>query len=357
MTRRWAVVVVTLAGAAVVSACSPPDLNVLPAPAAISGSTYHLGADFRDALNLPLGAKVKQSGAVIGEVTTIRTKDFVARVDMDISSSVKLPVGTTAQVRFTTPLGEDYIAIYPPARPSGKYLQADDVLSPTSTSAAPTIEDAFAALSLLLNGGGIDQIATIVHELDRTISGRTGTIRTVLDRMHQLVGGLNSHRGDIDRALSGLHQLAVTLGAGDDVINEALDRFPAALRIVAGQTGKVNDLLTHVSRLAVVTKSVLDRSTNTLLADMDLLKPAVQSLVQVRGTIVPAMQALTTFGRNIEQAAPGDYVNANGAFNLIFNHTALVPHASGNTSASGQDAVRRLLTAGMPATAPGGRRR
>lgn len=330
-------------------ACSAPDLNVLPAPPPVSGPTYHLGAEFKDALNLPLGAKVKQSGAVIGQVTDISTKNFVAHVDMDISRSVRLPVGTTAQVRFTTPLGEDYVAIYPPQRASGKYLQADDVLTPASTSSAPTIEDAFAALSLLLNGGGIDQIATIVHELDATISGRTGTIRTVLNRMHQLVGALNSHRGDIDRALTGLHKLAVTLGAGDAVINQALQQFPAALRIVAGQTGKLNELLTHVSQLGGVTQNVLNRSTNTLLADLDDLRPALHSLVQVRSSIVPTMAVLTQFGRNIEQATPGDYVDANGTLNLIFNDTALLPHAS-NNAASGQAAVRHLLGGG---TQPG----
>ncbi|MDQ2797812.1 MAG: hypothetical protein M3Y06_11755, partial [Actinomycetota bacterium] len=108
-----------------------------------------------------------------------------------------------------------------------------------------------------------------------------------------------------------------------------------------------------VSRLAVVTQSVLNRSTNNILANLDDLKPVLRSLVQVRGTIVPTMQALTTFGRNIEQAAPGDYVNANGSLSLIFNHTALVPHASGN-SASGQAAVRHLLVGGIGADSPSG---
>lgn len=341
---------VLMAALLAVASCSAPDLSVLPGPKAVDGDTYPLSAEFDDALNLPLGAKVRLQGAIVGEVTAVRTRNFRAYVDLRIRTDTKLPLGTTIQIRFTTPLGEDYLALLPPARPGTATIAAGTKLTRASTSAAPTIEDAFAALSLLLNGGGVDQIGIIVRELDTTLRGRTGTIRTVVEQLRRFVAALNSRRGDIDRALDGLNNLAVTLRRGDGVIKAALDQFPPALRVLAGQTRKLTQLLQSVGNLGNVTADVLNRSTATLLADIDALRPTLTSLVRVRTTLVPTMQVLTRLGANLDAATPGDYINADGLLTLIFSDDALLPPDSAYrgprtaSGASGSAAVTQLLT-------------
>jgi phospholipid/cholesterol/gamma-HCH transport system substrate-binding protein len=270
---------------------------------------------------------------------------------MQISSAAKLMAGTTAQVRFTTPLGEDYIAMYPPAKPTTTFLGAGATLPLADTGAAPSVEDAFAALSLLLNGGGISQIATIIRELDKTITGRTGTIRSVIIQAHKLVSALNAHKADIDSALVGVHNLALTLGAGDDVIDKALDEFPTAIKVVAGQTTQLNSLLTHVGRLSTVTTNVLNQTTDKLLGVIQNLKPALDSLAGVRGQLVPTMNKLVAFGSAIDKAAPGDYLTANGTLDLVFSDTGILPpssaYSSSSGAASGQAATTTLLTGGL----------
>jgi phospholipid/cholesterol/gamma-HCH transport system substrate-binding protein len=322
--------------------CSLPSLSSLPAPKPINGPTYELSADFDDVLNLPIGAKVKQQGVVIGEVYAITTSNFVAHVRMHIAQAVKLPEGSTAQVRFTTPLGENYIAVQAPAEPDGNYLAAGTRLPRSATSSAPTIEDAFAALSLLINGGGLDKVGTIVAELNRSIRGREPTIRYVIEQMDTLVGNLNAHKSDIDAALTGLNALSSRLAAGDDLITQALAQFPPALKVLADQTTKLNDLLTHVARLGNVAADVLDRGTSVLLADLDLLRPALDSLSAARGTLVPTMQTLTKFGNLVVASSPGNYLNAAATLTLVFSDTALLPGTVA-PSTSAQDAISRLI--------------
>ena len=46
------------------------------------------------------------------------------------------------------------------------------------TGATPEVEEVLGALSLLLNGGGLEQIKTIIHELDQALSGHTGESAT-----------------------------------------------------------------------------------------------------------------------------------------------------------------------------------
>lgn len=341
--RRCALLAL-VATVAVLCACSPPSLTSLPAPHAVSGPTYDLHADFHDVLNLPIGAKVKDKGVVIGEVTAISTSDYLAHVTMHIARSTRLPVGTTAEVRFTTPLGEDYIAVTVPAAATAAALPPGGRLPVTATSSAPTIEDAFAALSVLINGGGLDQVGTIISALNSAVSGRTGTIRYVLTEMDALVRNLNAHRSDIDRALTGLNQLAAELSRNNDVIGHALDDFAPALTVLAGETAKLVALEGKISQLGTVTGDVLDRGTGALLHDLDLLRPALDSLSAARGTLVPTMQALTEFGNQVVASAPGDYLTSAATLTLVFNDTPLLPPAS--APAAGGAAVTQQLLGG-----------
>ena len=331
-----------LAGVLALSACSPPSLTSLPAPHAVSGPTYDLHADFHDVLNLPIGAKVKNEGVVIGEVTSISTSNFLAHVTMSIARATRLPVGTTAQVRFTTPLGEDYIAVTLPSTKGVATLAAGARIPATATSSAPTIEDAFAALSVLINGGGLDKVGTIIREINAAVTGRSGTIRYVLTQMDALVRNLNAHRDDIDRALSGLNQLSTELAGSNGVIAQALNDFAPALSVLAGETSRLDALEQKIAGLGSVAGSVLDRGTGALLADLDLLRPALDSLSAARGTLVPTMQALTKFGTQTVASAPGDYLTSAATLTLVFNDTPLLPHATA-PAASGAAAVTRLL--------------
>ena len=51
-------------------------------PAQVSGPTYELSAEFRNALNLPQGAPVKLHGNRVGTVQEITAHDYVAQVTL-----------------------------------------------------------------------------------------------------------------------------------------------------------------------------------------------------------------------------------------------------------------------------------
>jgi phospholipid/cholesterol/gamma-HCH transport system substrate-binding protein len=332
-----------------VGGCSVPSLRSLPAPQAVSGPTYRLTADFEDALNLPIGAKVKVNGAVIGQVTQIRTSDFRAHITLRIAKDQRLPVGTKAQIRFTTPLGELYVAMYPPAKGS-RFLEDGAHLSAAETTAAPTIEDAFAALSTLINGGGLDQIGILVTELNKSLHGNERPVRDLLHRLDALVTDFNVHRSDFDKALAGLNALATELAAGDNVIDQALTTFTPALRLLNSETGQLNALLDHVSALGRVTERALHRGTSALLDDLDHARPVLASLAGVRNRLAPTMRGLVAFGKVLTGNAPGDYLNAVATVTLDFTGSAVLPSTTGSTNAAtdSQDAIKVLLGGGSP---------
>ncbi|MDT4939372.1 MAG: phospholipid/cholesterol/gamma-HCH transport system substrate-binding protein [Pseudonocardiales bacterium] len=339
-----AVVLLTAAMLGLSSCGGLPSLDMLPAPAPVSGKTYRIDAVFADALNLGVGAKVKQDGVVIGDVTDISTHDYTARVRMRISQRIRLPVGTTAQVRFTSPLGEDYIALSAPAKPSTAVLADRAVLAETNTSAAPTIEDTFAALSLLLNGGGLNQLGTIVGELNRALGGHTGAARDTIAQLDTVARSLDAHKADLDHILTSLAQLSTELAGQRSVIGQTLDAFPPAVQVVADQMSRLDDLVRRVGELGTRTQSVIARGQQALLTDLDELRPSLDALVGAQGSFPSTMQSLIRFGTLIDRATPGDYLNTTATINVLFGtEPAPLPSAP----ATGPGAIAALLSGGI----------
>jgi len=341
---------------ACLTACTP-QLENLPAPGGVSGPVYHVKAQFGDVQNLTLGAKVKLQGVVIGEVTAITTKDYVATVSMRIAKKFPLATVSAFQIRFTTPLGEDYISVTSPNK-AGQHNLADGAIVPVSqTAVAPGIEDTFAALSTLLNGGGLSNIKTIVAALEGALKGHTTQARDSLIQLDTVLNNLVAHQADFDRVLDGLHALTATINKSTSVVTDALNTFPQTLQLLATDTSKVSQLLPKVAKLGVAVHTLISKSQSAILADFDQLRPTLDSLKNSADQLVPTMNSLITFGALFDRAAPGDYLNVDATIEFLLDAPAQRPSLPKATSSAqsnsyvhatnNSDSVTALLTGGL----------
>lgn len=106
--RRIGVPLVVIASVGLLSSCAL-SLQSLPKISSVGNGTYTLHAVFANVLNLPDDAQVRNGAEVIGQVSDISTENFEADLTLDIKKGVQIPVGTTAQVRFDNPLGDEYV--------------------------------------------------------------------------------------------------------------------------------------------------------------------------------------------------------------------------------------------------------
>jgi phospholipid/cholesterol/gamma-HCH transport system substrate-binding protein len=323
-------------------------LEQLPAPAGTSGPTYRISARFGDVQNLTLGAKVKLGGAVVGEVVSINTADYAASVGMNIERKFRVGKDATFQIRFTTPLGEDFVSISSRGTPGHGVLADGSVVPIANTSDAPGIEDTFAALSTLLNGGGLSKLQIIAHELDTAFRGRTSDARDALVNLDKLIANLDAHKIDIDRTLYGLAQLATTLNRSTGVVREALDLFPDTLQTLAGDTAHIRDLLDRVAQLGGRVDGLLHRSQDALLTDFDNLRPTLDALHARQRELLPTFRALIRLGRSVRRAAPGDYLNISATIQFLLDAPPARPRPGGvvRPGAEPHSAVHRLLAGG-----------
>jgi phospholipid/cholesterol/gamma-HCH transport system substrate-binding protein len=338
-----------VATAAVVLSGCGYSLEDLPAPAGTSGPTYAISADFADVQNLTLGAKVKLGGVVVGEVTDITTSHFVAHVDMMVEKAFPLGQRARFEIRFTTPLGEDFVSVT--GADQGAPLADGASVPLRQTDAAPNIEDTFAAVSTLLNGGGLSNLKTIATELDAAFKGRTGDARDALIQLQTIVANLDQHKDDLDRILDTFGRLADTLNQSTPVIENALELFPPTLRTLADDTAGIRQLLERVQGLGGTVRDLLSRGEQAMLTDFDNLRPTLDSLRSRENELIPTFRSLITLGNKLRGAAPGDYFVATGIGTFLEAAPGAKPPPHGTvhpgSEAPRDAAVVQLLSGGL----------
>jgi phospholipid/cholesterol/gamma-HCH transport system substrate-binding protein len=306
--------VVLVAVAALVAGCSTSAQD-LPLPGSrIGGSAYQIDAVFDDALNLAEGAPVKLDGVTVGRVLTVTAADFTARVRLDIRETTRLHEGATARLRSTTPLGELFVQIDDAAR--GPVLRDGARLGAGDTSAAPTIEDTMTTASLVINGGGLAQLQTIVREANLALGGRETTARDLVGRLARTAKAVDASMDDIDAALEALADVSAVLDRRRSTINAALRDFPPAARALRKNTDELVELLEGIDDLGNVTEDVIEASRDDLLGTLQKMGPVFEELNALDQELGPGIDTLVEFGGLIDRGVPTDYLNVYLRFQL-----------------------------------------
>jgi phospholipid/cholesterol/gamma-HCH transport system substrate-binding protein len=315
-----------------------------------SGPSYPIYARFTNVLNLPANAQVRDGSAVVGTVTSITTHDFLADLTLAIRTDVHLPVGTTAQVRFDSPLGDEYVLLIPPASPPRPSLAPGATLGTNATTTAPSIENTLAALGAVLNGGGITQLQTIVVELNKTFGGNQGQIRDLLGQLTVALRSLSAHTGDIDGAISAVGTLAAELNARRGTITSGIDAIAPAVGVLAKENGDLRGLLRQLTRLSRTTNAIVATSGRDTITDAHDLVPVINQLVGVEKRVGPDLADIARFEALTPKIAPGDYLQVSLTLHTDFNSGPVDAEdtAATNRPATGSTAIAELLEAGLP---------
>jgi phospholipid/cholesterol/gamma-HCH transport system substrate-binding protein len=332
-------------------------LQTLPKPGGISGG-YSLKAVFSNVLNLPLQAQVLIGADQVGQVSSISTKDFKADLTLTIKKAIKIPVGTTAQILFVDPLGDEFIQLtVPSGAPHGPYLHNGDTLTEADTSSAPSIADTLAALGLLLNGGGLSQLQTVITTLNQALDGHQQQIRQIINGITYTVTALNDNKGAVDNALAGLAALSSQLAKGDSVIGNGIDTIGPAVAVLSSENTDFSHLLSATDRLARVATSVVGASASNIVNTVDQLYAVVNQMVGAESQLGPTLTDLTKFEVLTKRIAPGDYLQLSLTGTVVFKNNPAVPlgtngKASRDVGATAtnpdQQGINGLLGAGLP---------
>lgn len=286
----------------------------LPGGADLGDHPYQVTAEFEDVLQLVPNSAVRVNHVAVGRVTTIDLPEdsWTARVTMLVNGDVRLPANAIAEVQKSSLLGENYVALAPPADGPATGTLADGATIPLSrTNRGTQVEEVLGALSLLLNGGGIEQVNTITTELNAALAGNEPEIRALLGEIDVLMSSLDDNRRDISRALDELNELSDTLADRDEQIRTVLDNLTPGLRELENQRGALVTMLRELDRLSDVAVDTMNRSTENMVADLEALLPILRRLAEAGRALPEALEVLFTypFTDEVLNAIRGDYLN------------------------------------------------
>ncbi len=296
-----------LAAVLTVSACGTSAAD-LPLPGSkLSGPSYEITAQMDDALNLAVGAPVKLNGVTVGRVNDVTAHDFIARISMDVRTSAQLHDGANIRLRSTTPLGELFVDVTD--KSDGALLADGDAIGADDATAAPTVEDTLASASMLINGGGLGQLQTIVREANEALDGRVGTARELLDTLNRTMDNFNGSSAEIDATLDALADLSEVLHRRDATIDKALVEVEPAARVLSDSTDDLVKLLRSVDQLSTTTTRVVRETRADFLSTLQELGPILDQMVSLKGEFGAGLDSLVTFARAIDEGVPGNYLN------------------------------------------------
>ena len=166
----------------------------LPGGADVGSHPYSVTIYFADVLDLVPQSAVKVNDVAVGRVESValssphdnsgdtHTNGWTAKVTITVNGDVQLPDNARAMIKQTSLLGEKYVDLEQPLdKAAPTELKSGDTIPITRTGSAPEVEEVLGALSLLLNGGGLQQIKVITTELNKALDGNEGAVRDLVD--------------------------------------------------------------------------------------------------------------------------------------------------------------------------------
>jgi phospholipid/cholesterol/gamma-HCH transport system substrate-binding protein len=308
-----------------ISGCSWRGLNSLPLPGTQGNGpgSYQIHAQMPDVNNIQPNSRVRVADVTVGHVTKIERQGWHALVTMRLDGSVKLPANVTAEIGTTSLLGSLHIELAPPKdeRPQGQLR--DGALIPLSRAGAyPSTEQTLAALSLVLNGGGLGHIQEITEAFSTAFRGREHDLRSLIGQLDTFSANLNNQSADIIAATDSLNRLVAKFAAQQPVLDRALASIPDALKVLNDQRDHLVEAAAELSKFSALTTDTVNKTKDNLVKELSQVAPVLESLANAGPSLTRSLSLLSTFPfptEEIEKWMRGDYGNMTAIVDLTLS--------------------------------------
>lgn len=323
--RRLALSVLTVMVVAGIPGCGWRGLNSLPLPGTQGEGpgSFVVQAQMPDVNNIQPNSRVRVADVTIGHVTKIERQGWHALVTMQLDRGVTLPANATAKIGTTSLLGSYHIELSPPKNeaPQGK-LREGSVIPLARGGAYPSTEQTLAALSLVLNGGGLGQIQDITEALSTAFRGREHDVRSLISQLDTFSANLNDQSGDIIAATESLNHVVGKFAAQQPVLDRALATVPDALAVLNEERGKLVEAADQLSKFGALTVDSVNKTKADLVKELQQVGPVLESLANAGPSLTRSLSLLATFpfpNETFQNFQRGDYANLTAIVDLTLS--------------------------------------
>lgn len=320
--RRLVCLVIIVSAA---SGCGWRGLNSLPLPGTEGNGpgSFVIQAQLPDVNNIQANSRVRVADVTVGHVTKIERQGWHALVTMRLNGDVNLPANATAKIGTTSLLGSYHIEL---DRPKGEAAQGrlrdGSVITLARAGAYPSTEQTLAALSLVLNGGGLGQLQDITEALSTAFRGREHDLRGLIGELDRFAASLNNQSGDIIAANDSLNRLVGRFATQQPVLDRALATIPDALTVLDGERDKLVEAADKLSKFTALTVDSVTRTKANLVNELSEIGPVLESLANAGPSLTRSLSLLGTFpfpNETFENFQRGDYANLTAIVDLTLS--------------------------------------
>jgi len=320
--RLTGLVAIGSAAMLTVTGCAFSGLNSLPLPGAVGrgpgANIYHV--QIANVGTLESNSPVMIDDVVVGSVGKMTVQGWHADVEVSVKPGTVVPANAVASVGQTSLLGSMHLELNPPPgqQPAGQ-LQPGATIPLSSSSTYPSTEQTLSSLAAVVNGGGLGQIADIIHNFNAALSGRQGAVRDLITRLDTFVGTLDQQRDNIVATITQLNRLSATLAGQRDVITQALRKVPPALDVLIAEKPRIITALDKLRVFSDTATGLVNDTQADLVKNLQNLEPTIRALADVGPGLDDALGYATVFpfGQGLlDRGVRGDYMNLFAVFDL-----------------------------------------
>ncbi|CAN5492368.1 MCE family protein [soil metagenome] len=326
LTRRSAALLFTMAVLIVaLSGCGWRGLNSLPLPGTQGGgpNSFVVQAQMPDVSNIQENSRVRVNDVNVGTVTKIERQGWHALLTMRIDGAVNLPANVTATIGQTSLFGSLHVELAAPKdiAPQGR-LVAGSLIPLANAGAYPSTEQTLAAVSLLLNGGGVGRVQDIVETFSTAFRGREQDLRSLIDQLDKFFTNINEQTADIIDATDSLNRLVGKFADDKPVLDRALTTIPDALVVLSDERGHLADAVTKLGQFSALAADSLHQTKDSLVKELKAVAPVIKSLADSGPALTRSLGMLATYpfpADTLENWFRGDYGNLTAIVDLTLS--------------------------------------
>jgi phospholipid/cholesterol/gamma-HCH transport system substrate-binding protein len=324
LRRRWlaALAILLVAGT---TGCQWRGLNSLPLPGTAGGGpgSFTIQAQLPNVTNLQPNSRVRVGDVTVGNVTKVEMQGWHALLTMTLDSDADLPANATVKLGQTSLFGSLHIELAPPVDepPNGK-LHDGSLIPLSAARTYPSTEQTLAAISMVLNGGGVGQIQDITEALSTAFDGRADDLRSLINQLDEFVGHLDDQKNDILAAAESLNNLVGQIAAQKPVVDKALETIPDALKVLSDQRQTIADAVQKLGQFSALASDSITQTKDALVQELRDVAPVLKSLADAGPALTRALDVLPTYPfpkSTLTKWNRGDYANLTAVIDLTLS--------------------------------------
>jgi phospholipid/cholesterol/gamma-HCH transport system substrate-binding protein len=274
-------------------------------------------------MNLQPNSRVQVADVTVGNVAKVQRQGWHALLTMTLDGNVALPANAKVTLGQTSLFGSLHVELAPPtdAPPQGR-LHDGSLIPLAAAKTYPSTEQTLAAISMVLNGGGVGQIQDITQALATAFAGRADDLRSLIGQLDQYVGYLNDQKGDIIAAADSLNNLVGQIAAQKPLVDKALKTIPDALAVLSDQRQTIVDAIDQLGKFSALAADSVNRTKGAVVQELTDLHPVLESLANAGPALTRALSVLPTYPfpkDTLSRWMRGDYANLTAVIDLTLS--------------------------------------